>query len=310
MNLEISSFRTHNAAGQGDVYDIVRAVDDAIKNRMDILNMSFSYMAPVNTNTIEPLEVAIRNAEANEILVLAAAGNSAYDNDQGNYSYYPASFTGPNIISIASVNCSSDLSAFSNIGQISVDIATLGEEVVSPVQNGNFHAKSGTSQATAFATAVASMLASNLNQMDYAKIKCAMLSSVSPVGALNQLVLTGGVIHAGDAYDFLINSSDCTIVFKNDSSSETLDILENIAVFPNPGQKEFNISFESIDNSPVTLEFFDISGRRIDHIVKTFPTGPQQFIWHADNTYNSTGLILLKLIQNDKIAYSKFYRFP
>lgn len=63
------------------------------------------------------------------IIVCAAAGNDASDNDSS--PQYPASYNVSNIISVASTDSSDKLSSFSNYGQTSVDVAAPGSLILS-----------------------------------------------------------------------------------------------------------------------------------------------------------------------------------
>ncbi len=311
FNLELRSYRTHNSSGYGDVYDIVRAVDDAIREGMHILNMSFSYQAPIpEFNDTEPLEVAIENAAINEILILASAGNSNYDNDQGGMAFYPASFDAPNIISIASVKCGTELSQFSNYGGTSVDVATLGEDVISPDANGVFVGKSGTSQSTAFTSAIAAMLASNLVDMSYEDVKCAILATVEPYSGLYGKIYTGGVVNANGALHFLLND-DCAGSPKSEEAPSSIlaPEVDRLDIFPNPVHDRVHLTFENEVAGPVTLEFFNTSGQLLEQVTERMPAGEQNYQWDATASA-ATGMILVRIQQNGKILNGKFYRLP
>lgn len=100
----------------------------------------------------------MREAERNNILVVAAAGNGGADTDQRKY--YPASYPLRNILSVTAINRRNQRPAYANWGRHTVDLAAPGDEIVSSLPGGVSGEMSGTSQATAFATGAASLLLS------------------------------------------------------------------------------------------------------------------------------------------------------
>ena len=129
-----------------EVDEIVRAVYFAVNNGAKIINMSFG--GPTYSTR---LQKAIDYARANNVIVVAAAGNYGMNNDE--FPIYPASYDLNNIIAVAALDQNDDLAYFSNYGVNSVDIAAPGVEVLSTTQNNNYEKVSGTSFATPFVVA-------------------------------------------------------------------------------------------------------------------------------------------------------------
>ena len=88
------------------------------------INASFSGpdFSVIERNAIDALR-------ANGIVLCAAAGNEATDNDST--PSYPASHTTSNIISVAALKQNNGLATFSNYGATSVDLAAPGENIYS-----------------------------------------------------------------------------------------------------------------------------------------------------------------------------------
>ncbi|MFC1855470.1 S8 family serine peptidase, partial [Thermodesulfobacteriota bacterium] len=78
---------------------------------------------------------AINALKTSGILFVAAAGNSAYDNDL--YPHYPSSYDLSNIISVAATDNTDDLAYFSNYGVNSVDVAAPGVNILSSLPGYN-----------------------------------------------------------------------------------------------------------------------------------------------------------------------------
>ena len=93
-------------------------------------------------------------------LIVAAAGNESAGDDGPDVFGYPASITG--VQSIGSVNAQKQHSRFSNMGK--VELATMGEDVLSTLPNNSYGVMDGTSMASPSAAgAFALQLATHAN---------------------------------------------------------------------------------------------------------------------------------------------------
>lgn len=135
----------------------VQAIYYAIQMKVDIINYSAGGLKP---NPIE--KRALRAAEKAGILVVAAAGNESSNSDQ--HGFYPADYDLPNILSVTAIDEKRKLLSTSNFGIKTVDIAAPGFEVRSTLPGGTWGFMTGTSQATAFATAAAARLIASNSQ--------------------------------------------------------------------------------------------------------------------------------------------------
>ena len=135
--------------------------------------------------------MAIEDAQRNGILFVAAAGNDGHNNDQTKY--FPASYPLDNIIGVASVNQQNMLLPSSNFGR-SVHLAAPGLGILSAMPEGKFGTMSGTSQATAFVTGAAALLASQLPKgaFDYKKIKRWLVEGSKPLKDKDHKVIVAG----------------------------------------------------------------------------------------------------------------------
>ncbi|WP_253720832.1 S8 family peptidase [Bdellovibrio bacteriovorus] len=140
-------------SGDDNLLATVKAIRYATKMKADIINYSGG------GDSRSPLEeAAIRDAQKQGIVFVAAAGNEGRDTDR--VGYYPAGYRLSNIISVAAVDSRKRLLASSNYGSKSVDIAAPGKNVFSSLPGGRYGFMTGTSQATAWVSGlVASLLA-------------------------------------------------------------------------------------------------------------------------------------------------------
>jgi hypothetical protein len=103
-----------------DSFDVLRAVEYAVDNGADVINLSLGFLGG-----IEPgVEQALTRARDAGILVVAAAGNFG----DGTI-LYPASSTLDNVISVASTDHNDNLSTFSSWSGSVVDLGAPGEMI-------------------------------------------------------------------------------------------------------------------------------------------------------------------------------------
>jgi hypothetical protein len=181
----------NSGLGYNNLQNTVRAMRYAIRMGANIINYSGGGADPAASE-----RAAIEEAQKKGILVIAAAGNDGHNNDQ--VPYYPASYGLDNIVSVASINREYELLPSSNYGTKSVNIAAPGLSILSALPTGKFGTMSGTSQATAFVTGAAAMLASqykDMNEFDFRRIKHWLVEGAKPLpGNDKHRILGGGVL--------------------------------------------------------------------------------------------------------------------
>lgn len=125
---------------------IVWAVDNGAK----IINMSLAV-----PNSTPALEEAVAYAASKDVVLIAAAGNSG-----SSVPMYPASC--PNVIAVAATDSDGERWEKSNYGDW-VDVYAPGAEIISTHPGNTYGYRSGTSMATAYATAAAALLLDNVS---------------------------------------------------------------------------------------------------------------------------------------------------
>lgn len=147
----------------------------------------------------QALKDAIDRAGAQEILFVAAAGNSGTNNDAT--ASYPSGYTSANIIAVASITSTGALSSFSQYGANSVDIGAPGSSIWStvptqtrrnqPITSG-YASYSGTSMATPHVTGGVALYAAHNPGKTAAQIKAAIQAAAVPTPSLSGKVLWNG----------------------------------------------------------------------------------------------------------------------
>lgn len=267
--IDIFESKTHNATGKGKLSDIVRAIDHSIDIGANIINASWSYYAK-ETNSTSPIEAAIEAAGQHGVLFIAAAGNDMIDNDNNTYKAYPASYNSDYILSVSSNACDTSLSYFSNYGNEYSDICAIGENVPGFVLGGQMALLSGTSQATAYVTAIAANIGTHIDEFDPIEVKRLILEGAIHNDKLNKLVSTEGIISINNSLT-MIND----ISFRE--QKESLVNFENALIFPNPFKGKLTVEFESKSKKNINVSLYDINGKNISSFIFTANNGLNTF---------------------------------
>jgi thermitase len=121
----IMAVRVLDAQGFGTSASVTQGVSFAVANGAKVINMSLGGGGP------DPLlGEAVRNAEARDVVVVAAAGNDAINVDFFGGDY-PCSYTHANVICVAALDQNYALASFSNFGGASVDVGAPGRNILS-----------------------------------------------------------------------------------------------------------------------------------------------------------------------------------
>ncbi len=133
--VKIMGLKALDDKGQGKLTDIVRAINYAVANGADIINLSF-----VSRTTGKDLDNALRNARAHGVIVVAAAGN---EQSQGNgfsldktplYPVCSDGLPGQNLVlGVAATDALDHKTNFSGYGRNCVDLAAPGVSVFGTV---------------------------------------------------------------------------------------------------------------------------------------------------------------------------------
>jgi len=187
--VKIMSLRYYDerASGAENLKNTIKAINYAVDNGATIINYSGGG-AEFSGDEYR----ALKRARDKGILVVAAAGNERSNADKA--LYYPAAYSLDNIISVAAIDSTGSLISASNWGIEKVHVAAPGHSILSALPGGGFGYMSGTSQATAFVSGIASLVMTENPALAYRDVKRVIEES-----ALRQPTLVGKTKTSGRA---------------------------------------------------------------------------------------------------------------
>jgi subtilisin family serine protease len=182
-----------DASGTGTTADAIAAIEFAIQAKA-----AFSASAAAKVRVLsnswtgggfsQALLDTINKAGANDMLFVAAAGNSSASLDTA--PVYPASYDAANVIAVAATDNADQIASFSNFGS-PVDLAAPGVNILSTGIGGGYWYASGTSMATPQVSGAAALVLSRC-ALATAALKTNLLSHVDVLGSLTGRVHTNG----------------------------------------------------------------------------------------------------------------------
>lgn len=168
-----------NGKSGADLADFAAAVDYAIQEKIEVLNISMGIPKSLLLDegeklTDSPIYIAVKKALNAGIIVVAASGNNGVDID------YPAAI--PGVIAVGSVASDKNISYFSNKGS-SLSLVAPGSNVLSLDYLGGTRNNSGTSFAAPHVTGLIALLKQQYPAESTEKIKNRLLQNATDLGA-------------------------------------------------------------------------------------------------------------------------------
>jgi len=307
---KIMPLRVLNDKGEGKISDVIRAIDYAVYNGANIINLSF-----VNFTYSEAMQEAIKRAHSAGVMVVAAAGNEQAVGEGYNIDktpIYPACYDGQlgenMVIGVVATDALDQKARFSSYGFHCVDIAAPGISffnTVTPGSDVNDRNKyydgfwSGTSMAAPLVSASLALIAQANPELSRREIVNILFASTDNISRLNPNYL-------GQLGNGRLNLDKAIEMAK----SRLYSRLGRLFLLPVVGQKETKLTAANGDlvakiswsekfDPSASLATGDINGDNIDEIIIGSAPGsePQVMI------FNNKGKLLKKFL-----AYAKTFR--
>ncbi len=147
---EIHSIKVIDNNGDGTYAGIIKGIEWALNNQMDIINISLG-----GTQESSILKEWVDLAYSKGTLIVAAAGNEGKAKGKGNTVTYPARFE--SVIAVSAVNSKNKYIDFSSTGS-SVEVSAPGTNIYSTIPGNNYTAYEGTSSASPHVAGIAALV--------------------------------------------------------------------------------------------------------------------------------------------------------
>ena len=199
-NVRMMAVRHLNKRGAGDLEGAIKAIGYAVKNNADVLSNSWG-----SRGHSEIIDGLLAEAEAKGLIVVAAAGNARFNNNDESPTY-PANYTGASVISVSSMNAQGRHAAYSSYGKKTVHIAAPGTNVLSSYikkrrHKSGYRVMSGTSMAAPYVSGIVGLFLSHHgDQYSPSEVRKRIMQTAVKMEELEEFNMAGGRI---DAYRFL-----------------------------------------------------------------------------------------------------------
>jgi subtilisin family serine protease len=219
-NAQIMAVKFLSASGSGGTSAAIQSVLYAVDNGATILSNSWG-----GGGFSQALMDAIQYAHDNDVMFIAAAGNSSRNTDAS--PNYPSGYDVANVLSVASTTHIDSRSSFSNYGATTVDLGAPGSDILSTIHTGGYASLSGTSMATPYVSGAAVLIRSNFPHLSAQDVKEILMSTVDPIPALEGLTVTGGRLNVEAA---LNEASSNGFIIVSENASGVIEAGGSITV--------------------------------------------------------------------------------
>ncbi|MFT5757260.1 MAG: serine protease [Alteromonadaceae bacterium] len=196
-HVAIAGCKFLDAAGSGSTSDALKCMDYMVALKNNGINVRVLNNSWGGGGSSQAMVDAINATQAADILFVAAAGNSALDNDSN--PHYPSSYSHDSVFSIASTTHSDSMSSFSQWGLTSVDMGAPGSDILSTTPGGGYASYSGTSMATPHVAGVAALVLSVNADLTFLELKNLLMNSGDYNPALSGKTVSGKRLNAHTA---------------------------------------------------------------------------------------------------------------
>ncbi len=277
---DLYAVKVLDATGKGSISDVLAGMEWAVENQMDIVVMAFG--TPEDS---QALQAAVQDMYSRNILVVAAAGNTA------GATMAPARYTP--VVAVGAYNVHHQISAFSARDE-AVTLYAPGEAVPTLDWQGKVRTDSGTSLATGYVAGAAALVWSNHPDYRAGQVNQALqvgaipLTEVGVEGArgLNTFLADSATV----AYLSPTGDSGSDIVYRSgaETGSVSIQATHIVNVAPNPvvqgDSTTITWRYDDTDHESTKLEFFygdELSPRHTDTIGWTV-NKEGTYIWQTD----------------------------
>ncbi|HSY17050.1 MAG TPA: PKD domain-containing protein [Candidatus Acidoferrales bacterium] len=258
--VQIMACKFLDSSGNGTISDAILCLDYARAHGAKVVNASWG--SPAFTS--QALHDAVASLRDADIIFVAAAGNSALNNDTTGF--YPADYRDlDNVVAVAATDRNDQLASFSDYGVTNVDLAAPGTPIYS-CWNGSdsdYEYDDGTSMAAATVSGAMALLRAYYPNDAHRQIIERILNGVDQLPGLATNTISGGRLDLAKAL--------------NSTSPPPPTLTANFSANPTSGQAPLAVQFtDSSTGGPVSWNW-------------NFGDGSTSTTQNPAHTFNSAG---------------------
>jgi subtilisin family serine protease len=175
---------------------LLEALEWVLRAKQEGVNIRIVNDSPTFFGTLRSAAVKqeIEVLGANNILFVAAAGNTGNNNDEEAVRRYPCGYHLWNELCVTATDNRDALPSWANYGSKTVDLAAPGVSIYSTLRGEKYGYLTGGSMAAAQVAGAAALILANETSLSTTQLKGRILENVRPDPALAGKVSTGGVL--------------------------------------------------------------------------------------------------------------------
>lgn len=188
-----------SASGSGSSSNAIKCIDYMVGLKNNGINLRVMNNSWGGGGFSQAVYDSISASAQADIMFVAAAGNSAVDNDVT--PHYPSSYDHDSIVAVAGTNHTDGIYSASQWGLTSVDIAAPGRNVHSTIPGNRYATYSGTSMATPHVAGAAALALSVNPELTTSELKALLMNTGDDNAATQGRTVSGKRLNAKNALD-------------------------------------------------------------------------------------------------------------
>ncbi|WP_052343721.1 S8 family serine peptidase [Bacillus massiliigorillae] len=239
-----------------ETFTIAAAIEYAVKNGADIINLSFGDYAYdyVEDNIIQ---YAVKNG----VVVIAAAGNEDTDLE-----FYPAAYA--NVIAVSATDRYDNVTYFSNYGKY-VDVSAPGEGIMSTIAGSRYAVMDGTSMAAPVVSGIAALILAK--------------NPFTTVGEVQTILKKSSVDYGNRGWDMFYGSGRVSAYKALTLTGSPISNFKSPSSFTITGKNRISVSFTAPKNTNLSVQIQNANGKVVKTLLsnKAWNGGQATVYWNG-----------------------------